>query len=162
MARDDVQDREDICEHIYTRAQKLLETPTQETIRRAYDLMGNLATQFGYVPAMLWMGDFMENVQQNDESACNWYKRAANLGNGNAARNYADMLMAGKGVQKDQREAFRYYRMAMDKGVPEAAFVVGEFLRNAGHTEEAKAAYLKAMNLGYAPAGVRLEQMKKN
>ena len=160
MARDDVQDREDICEHIYARAQKLLEMPTQETVRRAYDLMGNLAAQFGYAPAMLRMGDFMENVQQNDESACNWYKRAADLGNGNAARNYADMLMAGKGVQKDQREAFRYYRMAMDKGVPEAAFFVGEFLRNMGNAEGTVMAYQKALNLGYAPARVRLEQMK--
>ena len=70
LARDDIQGRTDVCEHIFAFAKQLLQNPTRETIMRAYDLMGNLAAQFGYVPAMLWLGDFMENVQHNDKSAC--------------------------------------------------------------------------------------------
>lgn len=160
IARNDIQNRTDVCEHIYAHADSLLNNPTAETVMRAYDLMGNLAVQFGYVPAMLWLGDFMENVQHNDKSACIWYQRAADQGSGEGARNYADMLMAGKGVQKDQQEAFRYYTKAMEKNIPEAAFVVGEFLRSAGDLKGATTAYTKALNLGYAPAQMRLEQIK--
>ena len=49
----------------------------------------------------------------------------------------------------------------MEKNIPEAAFVVGEFLRTTGDAEGAAMAYQKALNLGYAPARMRLEQMKK-
>ena len=160
MGQDDIQDRSDICEHIYAHATKLLETPTSETVYRAYHLMGNLAAQFSYIPAMLWMGDFLENVQNKYERAAIWYKRAAEQGSGQGARNYADMLMAGKGMQANQREALKYYSFAMEKGIPEAAFVVGEFLRSAGDRNGARQAYQKAMNGGYAPAKVRLDQMK--
>lgn len=103
----------------------------------------------------------MENVQHNDKSACIWYQRAADQGSGEGARNYADMLMAGKGVERNQREALKYYTIAMEKNIPEAAFVVGEFLRTTGDAEGAAMAYQKALNLGYAPARMRLEQMKK-
>ncbi len=161
LARDDIQDRTDVCEHVFAFANQLLKNPTQETVMRAYDLMGNLAAQFSYVPAMLWLGDFMENVQHNDKSACIWYQRAADLGSGQGARNYADMLMAGKGIERNQREALKYYTIAMEKNVTEAAFVVGEFLRNTGDVEGAVMAYQKALNLGYAPARMRLEQLKK-
>ena len=161
LARDDIQGRTDVCEHIFAFAKQLLQNPTRETIMRAYDLMGNLAAQFGYVPAMLWLGDFMENVQHNDKSACIWYQRAADQGSGEGARNYADMLMAGKGVERNQREALKYYTIAMEKNIPEAAFVVGEFLRTTGDAEGAAMAYQKALNLGYAPSRMRLEHMKK-
>ena len=161
MARDDVQSGTDICKQIYNRAFALMKHPNSETIMRAYDLMSNLAYQFNYVPAMLWLGDFMENVQNNDNSACIWYQRAADLGSGQGARNYADMLMAGRGVQENQQEALKYYKIAMDKNVPEAAFIVGEFLRNMGDAEGAVEAYQKALNMDFAYAKVRLEQMKR-
>ena len=56
MGRDDIQDRNDICSHIFDHANELLAKPTKETLQRAYDLMGNLASQFGYVPAMAMGG----------------------------------------------------------------------------------------------------------
>ena len=160
MTRDDIQDRTDICEHIYTRAYEMTKNPTKETIFRAYNLMGNLATQFSYIPAMLWMGDFAENVLNKDETACIWYKRAADLGSGVGAKNYADMLMTGKGVQRNSTEALQYYEYAMQKNVPEAAFVMGEVKRVRGDREGARAAYQKALDLGYDPARRRLEQME--
>lgn len=160
LARDDIQCRQDICEAEYAKAQCLLEKPTQETVRRAYDLMGNLAAQFEYVPAIMWMGDFAESAMQNLEQAAFWYKKAADLGDGAGARCYADMLMFGNGVARNPRLAMNYYSFAADHGIPEAAFVMGEFLRNAGDTKTAIKAYQQAYDGGYAPALGRIKQIK--
>lgn len=160
LARDDIQSRAEVCAEEYKKALSLLNNPTQETVHRAYDLMGNLASQFDYVPAIMWMGDFAENVMHNMQQAAFWYKKAADLGDGNGARCYADMLMTGNGVQKDMRLAMHYYADAADKGVPEAAFVLGEYLRNAGDRANALKAYQQAVDGGYAPAQARINQMK--
>ncbi len=159
LARDDIQCRQDVCEAEFAKAKSLLENPTQEKVHRAYDIMGNLASQFEYPPAMLWMGDFAENVKKKLSEAVFWYKKAADLGDGNGARCYADMLMAGMGVNRDPRQAMQYYTVAANAGVPEAAFVLGEFFRNAGDRENALKAYRKALAGGYAPAQTRINQM---
>lgn len=160
LARDDITCRPEICEAEYKKGLSLLDNPTQEKIHRAYDIMGNLASQFEYIPAILWMGDFAENAMQNLQQACFWYKKAADMGDGNGARNYADMLMTGRGVQPNQREAIKYYAQAADAGIPEAAFVMGEYLRNAGDRANALKAYQQAVDGGYAPAQQRINQMK--
>ena len=160
LARDDIQSRPEICEVEYKKAMNLLSNPSQENVHRAYDLMGNLASQFDYVPAIMWMGDFAENVMHNLQQAAFWYKKAADLGDGNGSRCYADMLMTGNGVQRDLRLAMHYYADAADKGVPEAAFVLGEYLRNTGDRANALKAYQQALDGGYAPAQVRIDQMK--
>lgn len=160
LARDDITCRPEICEAEFKKGLSLLENPTQDKIHRAYDIMGNLASQFEYVPAILWMGDFAENAMRDTKQACFWYKKAADMGDGNGARNYADMLMTGQGVQQNQREAFRYYAIAADAGVPEAAFVMGEFFRNSGDRDNAMKAYQQAVAGGYAPAQQRINQMK--
>lgn len=56
LARDDIQCQQDICEAEYKKAQELLKKPTQKTVHRAHDLMGNLASKFDYIPAIMWMG----------------------------------------------------------------------------------------------------------
>ena len=160
LARDDIQSRPEICDVEYKKALSLLNNPSQENVHRAYDLMGNLASQFDYVPAIMWMGDFAENVMQNLQQAVFWYKKAADLGDGNGSRCYADMLMTGNGVQRDIRLAMHYYADAADKGVPEAAFVLGEYLRNTGDRENALKAYQQALDGGYSPAQTRIDQMK--
>ena len=160
LARDDIQCRQDICEVEYKKGLSLLEGhPTEDKIHRAYDIMGNLASQFDYVPAIMWMGDFAESAMQNAEQAVFWYKKAADMGDGNGARCYADMLMTGKGVARNPQQAMHYYADAADKGVPEAAFVLGEFLRNSGDRENAIKAYKQALAGGYQPASIRLQQM---
>lgn len=159
LGRDDIQCRKDICEVEYNKAQDLLKNPTKETIHRAYDIMGNLASQFDYVPAILWMGDFVENAMGDLPQATRWYKKAAELGSGEGARNYADMLMTGRGTKQDSKEAMRYYTIAADKGVPEAAFVVGELMRNQGNRTGALKAYKQALEGGYEPAQIRINQM---
>lgn len=161
LDRPDIQCRSDICEAEYQKAMGLLENPTSETVHRAYDLMGHLAAEFEYVPAILWMGDFAENVLHDLKQAAYWYKKAADLGDGNGSRCYADMLMIGNGVERDVRAAMHYYADAADKGVPEAAFVLGEYLRNAGDRENALKAYKQALVGGYAPAQIRIDQMMK-
>ena len=160
MARDDIQSPADICKTEFEKAVSLLENPTPDKIRRAYDLMGNMAAQFHYLPAVMWMGDFAENAMKNDKQAVYWYKMAAEMGDGNGSRCYADMLMTGRGVEKDVKLAMHYYADAADKGVPEAAFVLGEYLRNSGDSKNALMAYQQALDGGYAPAGVRIAQLK--
>ncbi len=159
LGRDDIECRQDICEAEYAKAQRLLQNPTQESVHRAYDLMGNLASQFDYIPAILWMGDFAESAMNNYSQAAFWYKKAADLGDGNGARNYADMVITGRGVQQNQQEAMRYYSLAAERGIPEAAFVLGEFLRNKGDRENALKAYRKALDGGYQPAQIRINQI---
>lgn len=159
LARPDIQGSSDICKVVYNKAQSLLKNPTQESVHQAYDLMGNLASQFEYVPAIMWMGDFSENVMKKLDKAAYWYKKAADLGDGNGSRCYADMLMTGNGVQRDVAQAMHYYADAADKGVPEAAFVLGEFLRNNGDRENALKAYRQALAGGFAQAQIRIDQM---
>ena len=159
LENNNTQDRNDICKIIFDKAITLLKQPTQNNVHRAYDLMGNLASQFEYIPAIMWMGDFVENVMQNPKQAVYWYKKAAELGDGNGARCYADMLMTGNGTPRNPKLAIEYYSIASDKGIPEAAFVIGEFLRNSGNRDAALAAYQKAANLGYNMAQIRVDQM---
>lgn len=158
--RDDVQCRQDICEIEYQKALGLLEIPiTEEKMERAYHLMGNLASHFEYIPAIMWMGDFMENVVENLEQAVFWYKKAADLNDGNGVRCYADMLITGRGVSRNPQEAFEYYFKAANAGVPEALFVIGEYYRNNGERENALKAYQAAVDGGYQPAQIRIDQM---
>ncbi len=144
LNRNDLQWRLDICAAEYQKVLSLLENPTSEKVHRAYDIMGPLAAQFDYVSAILWMGDFAENVMQNLSQAAFWYQKATDLGSGNGARCFADMLMIGNGVARNQNLAMQYYAMAADKGVPEAAFVLGEFYRNEGNRLKAIKAYEQA------------------
>ena len=65
-----------------------------------------------------------------------------------------------KGVEKDMKLAMHYYADAADKGVPEAAFVLGEYLRKIGDRTNALMAYQQASDGGYAPASIRIAQMK--
>lgn len=160
LTRDDVGDREAICKIEYKKAKSLLEgQPTEERVHRAYDIMGQLASKFDYVPAILWMGNFVEDIMQQPSKAVFWYKKAAELGDGQGARCYADMLTTGNGVSRDPKLAMHYYTTAADKGIPEAAFVLGEIYRNSGDREKAIAAYKKAERKGYEDAKARLKQM---
>lgn len=156
----DEQDRNVFLKKEFEKAISLLENQTRDSVHRAYDLMGNMASKFDYIPAIMWMGDFAEGAMQNMQKAAFWYKKAADLGDGNGARCFADMLMAGKGVERNFPHAMHYYADAADKGVLEAAFVLGEFHRNNGEHENALKAYQTAADGGYYPAQTRIDQMK--
>lgn len=53
-----VQNRKEMCELEYMKARRLLKNPTVETVARAKNIMNTLATDFDYLPAVLWMAEF--------------------------------------------------------------------------------------------------------
>ncbi len=124
-----------------------------------YDILGPLAAA-GDAQAQFIMGEFCETGLGRLEQAATWYQRAADQGLAKAQRNYADMLMVGKGVSRDPARACVYYEKAATAGIPEAQFVMGEFCRNGGivpkDDKKAFAWYQRALQQGYAPAGARL------
>lgn len=56
-----VQNRKEMCELEYMKARRLLKNPTVETVARAKNIMNTLATDFDYLPAVLWMAEFSVN-----------------------------------------------------------------------------------------------------
>ncbi len=139
---------------------KLVQNPKHS--HDGYDILGPLAAE-GDVDAQFIMGEFCESVLDRPEQAAIWFQRAADQEHPQAQRNYADLLMTGKGVDRDPRKASIYYEKAANSGIPEAQFVMGELLR-AGvdvpqNLEEARKWYRLALKNGYQHAQTRLEQM---
>lgn len=158
LGRDDIQSRHDICDAEYRKAISLLSDPSGEAYKHAIGIMLGLLDELEYGPAGLWLG---EQAERGNDFArvASWYKQGADFGDGNAAKNYADMIMAGHVRNASQAVAKGYYVIAEDNGIAEAAFVLGEFARNENDRSEAILHYKKALELGYQPAQIRLEQM---
>lgn len=74
-----VQNRKEVCELEYMKARRLLKNPTVETVARAKNIMNTLATDFDYLPAVLWMAEFSVNGVKNPEQAAMWYKKPQTL-----------------------------------------------------------------------------------
>lgn len=74
-----VQNRKEMCELEYMKARRLLKNPTVETVARAKNIMNTLATDFDYLPAVLWMAEFSVNGVKNPEQAAMWYKKPQTL-----------------------------------------------------------------------------------
>lgn len=55
-----VQNRKEMCELEYMKARRLLKNPTVETVARAKNIMNTLATDFDYLPAVLWMSSVFQ------------------------------------------------------------------------------------------------------
>lgn len=143
---------------IVAAALKLLQDPKHS--HDGYDILGPLAAE-GDVDAQFIMGAFCESVLERPEKAAIWFQRAADQEHPQAQRNFADMLMVGKGVAADPERAANYYEKAATAGIPEAQFVMGEILRN-GHFRpkddvQALSWYKKAKQQGYEPASVRIQ-----
>jgi len=162
LSRDDLRSRSDVAKVEYEKALNIVNNASsQEEIIRAYNLMGPLAVEFEYVLAMMWMGDFAESLKRNMQEAGYWFKKAAEKGDPNGARNYADLIMSGQ-IGGSQTEALSYYAFAADNGIAEAAFVMGELMRNSGNNERALEYYKKALDGGYTLAEIRISQLNKN
>ncbi len=73
-----------------------------------YNILGELAVE-GDVDAQFLIGEVCESTLIRPEQAATWFQRAADQGLAKAQRNYADMLMVGKGVSCDREKAFLYY-----------------------------------------------------
>lgn len=159
LDRDDLQSRDEIAKVEFAKAISLATEKTEDKLHRAYDIMGNLGADFEYIPAIYWMGGFCESVVNDYEQAAFWFKKGADLGHGPCARNYADVLMQYTD-NPDKNEVIHYYQVAAENGVPEAAFVCGEFARKAGDISKARQFYQQAVDAGYEPAKVRLTQLQ--
>ena len=123
--------------------------------------MNTLATDFDYLPAVLWMAEFSVNGVKNPDQAAMWYKKAADLGSANGASKIADILMDGRGVTRNPKLAMEYYKIAADNGIASASFALGEYYAKTGNREEAVKAYEKAVKGGYKDAEKKLAKLKK-
>lgn len=161
LHRTGVQNRREMCELEYIKARGLLKNPTVETVARAKNIMNTLATEFDYLPAVLWMAEFSVNGVKNPEQAAMWYKKAADLGSVKGASKIADILMDGRGVTRNPKLAVQYYKIAYDKGIPSASFAMGEYYAKTGNREEAVKAYEKAVKGGCKEAEKKLAKLKR-
>lgn len=156
---DELQNRQDIVKAA------ILLLRNSKHAKDGYDILGPLAAE-GDAEAQFAIGEFCESTLERFEQASTWYERAAEQGHANAQRNYADMLMAGKGIETDPELAVSYYEKAAHGGVPEAQFVMGEFYRSGMHRQQdfkkAEYYYTLASENGYTPADTRLQQMRNS
>ncbi len=133
---------------------------SREDIEKSIHTMQLLASaKNGYPPAMQWMGDYCETVEKNLPEAATWFKKAADEGNAEGSRCYADMLMRGYGVSQNVQEAKKYYLSAADKGHSEAQFIVGQMFLSERKIEEAKKYLEQASKNGYAQATQLLKKL---
>ena len=75
-------------------------------------------------PSQLF-NDAMEALTNGDIDGVGMLKEAAELGNAYAQNNYAMILYTGDLVDRDQEEAFRWFRAAAEGGIDESQFHLG-------------------------------------
>ena len=66
-------------------------------------------------------------VEQSDEAAAGWYRRAADQGSLGAQYKMAFMHLHGNGVEQSDEEAAKWFRKAADQGSADAQFILGSF-----------------------------------
>ncbi len=161
LDRNDVQSKKDIYRIEFDKTRKLIDSKSNSDMARARAILDHLE-ELSYIPAIMLRAHMYESAEDERyyPEAAKRFKKAADLGDGDGARCYADMRMIGKGIKKDQHDAIRYYAMAADKGIPEATFVIGEYFRNRGDKKHALKAYKEAYAEGYELAQVRIRQLK--
>ena len=116
-AREDIQGPEDICREEYKKADELMQSlsPGEEK-RRGIEIMIRLAGDYAYPPAIFKEAQFEETVIYNKSAALRLYKQAADLGHGEAACRYADILAAANNDPCKRRGAVHYYLKAIANG----------------------------------------------
>jgi hypothetical protein len=67
----------------------------------------------------------IENEYVDYNKAAKWYRRAMEYGNAKGAFNYANVLFAGRGVQKNRKKAFNIFSNLFEIGHPGSAFYLG-------------------------------------
>jgi len=79
--------------------------------------------------------------------------------NAYALRCYADMLLAGKGTEKDMEAAFRMYEQAARNGNATAMFVMGQKAVKDGDKDLAACWFGQAYSRGFEMAGEWLSKL---
>jgi TPR repeat protein len=64
-------------------------------------------------------------VNQSDQLAANWYRKAADLGDAEAQNRLGVMYSLGRGVEKSQEDALRWYHSSAKQGYAQAMFNLG-------------------------------------
>ena len=146
---------------IVAAAKELLNDPNHS--HDGYIILGPLAAR-GDVDAQFMVGEYCEFVLKRPEQAAIWYQLAAGQGYAKAQRNYAYMLMKGRGVTCDRKQAFLWYTMAADQGLAEAQFTLGEFFKSGEDVpldlNKAIYWYDLAKKNGFEQAEIRLMQIR--
>lgn len=76
------------------------------------------------------------------------FQRAAKLGNPQAQINLANLYDAGKGVERDQKRAAYWYKRAIKKEVPEAAYNLAVSYKQQGKIKWAHFWFKRASEMG--------------
>ncbi|MGI4959475.1 MAG: tetratricopeptide repeat protein [Janthinobacterium lividum] len=90
-----------------------------------------IAADAGHVPAMNMLGRCHEKgwgTETDHGRAAAFYRRAANSGDDWGRYNLANMLLRGRGVARDRREAWRLFHAAATSGHAKSMNLVGRFL----------------------------------
>ena len=116
-----------------------------------------ILVQSGVPIAAYLAGDIYESLEKH-EMAYRMYNMISFENDPHGLRCYADMLFAGRGVQKDVQSAIRFYQMAAERGEREAMFIMGEFVKDSNKN---LAAYWYGLShtRGYEHALARLTQL---
>ena len=109
-----------------------------------------------------WPGADHINVKYSKE-ALRCYREAGDLGNVEALFKLGDCYEKGLGVEKDLKEAVKWYRMAAEQGYARAQSVLGWYYVNGRVTIDPKEAikwYTKAAEQGYTGSPQGLVQVE--
>lgn len=88
-----------------------------------------------------------QGTQQDCPKALEWWKKAAERGNGRAAACAAMAYRSGEGVPPDASQARRLAERAAELNDPSGLVVLGEMQFQAGELDAAKASWTRASNL---------------
>ena len=148
----------------YLTAVKNLKHPSQDIVAQSLKTIKLIASAHGCaVPeAQVYVGHYCETVENDLEMAAIWFKKASDNGSADGARCYADMLISGRGVRKDEAAAIKYYSLAAERGQPEAQFVLGQYLQMSGDMDGALKYYRLAEEGGFASAKQRILEIERN
>ena len=152
-----IKSNEQIAAALYDRAMDTLKHNLYNNVN-LYDAILLKASQLGHTESMVQLG-FVVEGEHDYSRACEFFKQAADLGDGEGAFSYADRLMNGKGVPKDESLAIMYYKLAMksdSRATGKAATIVGAYMSRIGKTDEAIAAYQRALDKGFEPIHTRM------
>ena len=110
------------------------------------------------VPIAAYLAGETFESTNNPEMAYKMYNAIAFENDPHGLKCYADMLLAGIGVEKDVESAMGFYKLAAEKGDREAMFITGEFSKD---TNKYTAAYWYGLShtRGYEPALSRLIEL---
>jgi TPR repeat protein len=109
----------------------------------------------GLPGAMFWLGWLLTTgegeVVPDYPAAADWYRRAADAGQGDAANNLAVMYQVGRGVTRSKRRALQWMRTAAENGHANACLQLAIYVyldlphaREIGYVGEAAGAAMSA------------------